>query len=199
MKGLFAVAERISGPLLGRRSAQGARTWRLLLAGGVALLLAVIVLVYFQPQKLFISRRVAEQLPTLSPVATPAAPQTAGVAASGAAGPTVLASGAFRSLEHASSGRAQILQLTDGARYLRFENLSTSNGPDLRVYLSKVPAGPDWYAYGHDFIDLGALRANQGDQNYQLPAGIDLAAYQSAVIWCRRFSVGFAVAPLAPA
>jgi hypothetical protein len=168
--------------------------WPLPLIGVAGLAMAVFVLWFFQPQALFISNRAAEQLPT--PGAIPAAAQTAAAAP---AGPMVLASGEFRSLEHASSGRAAILKLTDGTRYLRFENLSTSNGPDLRVYLSKVPASGDWFAYGHDYIDLGALRANQGDQNYEVPAGIDLTGYRSAVIWCRRFTVGFAVAPLAPA
>lgn len=108
----------------------------------------------------------------------------------------MLAEGAFQGLEHPTSGTAQLLDLADGRRFLRLENLDTSNGPDLRVYLSEIPASDDWYAYGERFIDLGPLKGNRGDQNYEVPAGTDLSAYQSAVIWCRRFTVGFGVAPL---
>ncbi len=79
---------------------------------------------------------------------------------------------------------------------MRFENLETSNGPDLRVYLSEVPAGDDWYAYGERYVDLGSLKGNIGDQNYEVPDDVDLDRYVSAVIWCRRFAVGFGVAPL---
>ena len=88
------------------------------------------------------------------------------------------------------------MEIGDGRRFLRFEDLSTSNGPDLRVYLSEIPASDDWYAYGERFVDLGALKGNRGDQNYVLPDGLDLSEYKSAVIWCRRFTVGFGVAGL---
>src|SRR5207249_4841088 len=111
------------------------------------------------------------------------------------AGPTVLASGGFRSLEHQTTGRAVLIRLSDGRRYLRFENLNTSNGPDLHVYLSEVPAGPDLHAYGERSVDLGKLKGNIGNQNYLLPGGVDLSKYRSAVIWCKRFAVGFGVAP----
>jgi hypothetical protein len=66
------------------------------------------------------------------------------------------------------------------------------------VYLSHVPAGGDLRAYREGFIDLGALKGNRGSQNYAIPAGTDLSAFKSAVIWCRRFAAGFAVAPLSP-
>lgn len=111
-------------------------------------------------------------------------------------GPAILAEGAFQSLEHATSGTAQVLELEDGSRFLRFEDLDTSNGPDLRVYLSEIPASDDWHAYGERFVDLGALKGNRGDQNYEIPEGTDLSHYESGVIWCRRFTVGFGVAPL---
>ncbi|MGE5290995.1 MAG: DM13 domain-containing protein [Micromonosporaceae bacterium] len=69
---------------------------------------------------------------------------------------------------------------------LRLENLVTSNGPDLRVYLSQVPAGGDVHAYRSRFIDLGPLKGNRGSQNCTVPAGTDLSKFKSAVIWCRR-------------
>jgi hypothetical protein len=91
-----------------------------------------------------------------------------------------------------------VLRRPAGRLILRLERLSTSNGPDLRVYLSHVPASADLHAYRTGFIDLGALKGNQGSQNYAIPAGTDLSAFKSAVIWCRRFAVGFGVAPLSP-
>ncbi|MFN2488529.1 MAG: DM13 domain-containing protein [Actinomycetota bacterium] len=107
-----------------------------------------------------------------------------------------LAAGEFRALEHETSGRAVILESGPGRTFLRLQDLQTSNGPDLRVYLSEIPASDDWNAYGERFVDLGALKGNVGDQNYALPSDLDLSHYRSAVIWCRRFTVGFGVAPL---
>ena len=111
-------------------------------------------------------------------------------------GPEVLRSGSFRSLEHATTGKAIVLRRPGGSLILRLERLNTSNGPDLRVYLSRIPASSDLHAYRTGFIDLGALKGNRGSQNYLIPAGTDLSAFKSAVIWCRRFVVGFGVAPL---
>ena len=113
-------------------------------------------------------------------------------------GPQVLRSGSFRSLEHATTGPAIVLRRPAGRLILRLEHLTTSNGPDLRVYLSRVPASSDLHAYRTGFIDLGALKGNRGNQNYDIPAGTDLSAFKSAVIWCHRFVVGFGVAPLSP-
>jgi hypothetical protein len=93
-------------------------------------------------------------------------------------------------------GKAIVLRRPGGSLILRLERLSTSNGPDLRVYLSQVPASGELHAYRTGFIDLGALKGNRGSQNYVIPAGTDLSAFKSAVIWCRRFAVGFGVAPL---
>ena len=131
---------------------------------------------WFAPWKLLVDDRVAE--------AAPGAPR-------------VVAGGAFRSLEHATSGSAQLLD-TDGGVVLRLEDLRTSNGPDLVVILSPTPASDDsWTAYGKgETLFLGELKGNLGSQNYALPAGADLTRYRSAVIWCRRFGVAFGAAPL---
>jgi len=162
-----------------------------LLTGG----LLAFVLVWFQPQALFINHTVDEPLPvaaamTASPEAssvptplTPAAPQT-------------VARGAFRSLEHQTTGTALVLQLADGSIVVRLEDFDTSNGPDVRVVLSPRPSTLGDRDYG-DHLDLGALKGNRGSQNYAVAAGTDLARYRSVVIWCRRFSVGFGVAPIA--
>jgi hypothetical protein len=47
-----------------------------------------------------------------------------------------------------------------------------------------------------DFEDLGALKGNKGNQQYELPPQLDLERYSTVVIWCRAFSVNFARAPL---
>ncbi|MCB1260129.1 MAG: DM13 domain-containing protein, partial [Acidimicrobiales bacterium] len=81
-----------------------------------------------------------------------------------------------------------------GTTYVRFEGLETDNGPDLVVYLTKQPA--DAQAVGDDYLDLGVLKGNVGNQNYEVPAGVDLSEYDSVVIWCRRFAVSFGAAPV---
>lgn len=105
-----------------------------------------------------------------------------------------LASGQFVSLVHSSSGTAAIVDLADGGRVLTFENLDTDNGPDLRVYLVEGPVNGN--GEGGEFVDLGALKGNQGDQQYEIPDVVDVERLSTVVIWCRAFSVGFARADL---
>jgi len=147
----------------------------------VALGLLVFAIVWFQPHKLFVDTTVAEDLP---PDAT-------------AAGRIeVLAHGPFRGLDHDAAGDASLVEV-DGDTYVRFEgNFRVLNGPDLVVYLSEHDASSDASTFARDFILLGQLKGNQGSQNYRLPDDVDLSAYRSVVVWCRRFNVGFAVAPL---
>ena len=171
-------------------------TWA---AGILGIGFIVFVLVWFQPQKLFLNKTVNESLPGVIQTngAAPSLPAPS-TPARGPAALRMLASGSFRSLEHSTSGRAVILEGSDGTLILRLVNLDTSNGPDLRVFLSEIPAGDDLHAYGERFVDLGALKGNQGSQNYAIPGGTDIARFRSAVIWCRRFKVGFGAAPLQP-
>lgn len=113
------------------------------------------------------------------------------------AGMAPLKQGEFRSLEHSTTGRAVVVALPDGRRVLRLEGLQTSNGPELRVLLSSVAAQDDWFVYDDGpFVDLGPLKGNRGSSNYDVPADADLSRLVSAVVWCKRFSVGFGVAPL---
>jgi electron transfer DM13 len=79
--------------------------------------------------------------------------------------------------------------LEDGTYILRLENLRVTNGPDLYVYLS-----PDKSA--SDFVNVGKLKANNGNQNYDIPAGINLSKYDTVLVWCRPFSVLFGSAEL---
>lgn len=102
--------------------------------------------------------------------------------------PIVLGEAAMVARAHDVEGRALLLQAGSGT-ILRFENLKTINGPDLRIYLS---AGLN----NDDFIDLGPIRATEGNVNYALPPGADTAKYRNALIWCRAFHVLFSYAEL---
>ncbi len=90
---------------------------------------------------------------------------------------------------HRASGAATVIRLDDGSRLLRFEDFQTTNGPDLYVYLSSD-------RQTQDFLDLGRLKGNIGDQNYPIPADTDLARYRYVLIWCRAFTVLFGSADL---
>jgi len=98
------------------------------------------------------------------------------------------------------SGDGTALVLNDGSeqRFLRFENFSTDNGPDLNVYLTTADANADSGAFDEEFIDLGNLKGNIGDQNYEIPPEVDLARFDTVVVWCVRFSTPFTAADLVP-
>ncbi len=111
---------------------------------------------------------------------------------------TILAQGQFYNVVHEGHGQAIVYQFADGSRVLRLDDFEVLNGPDLHVYL--VPIDPVPNAVGADIdgsLDLGKLKGNIGSQNYDLPAGLDLAQYRSVVIWCQPFKVPFIAAPLA--
>lgn len=110
--------------------------------------------------------------------------------------PAVIARGSFvdSDLIHTGEGDAIILSYPDGTTYVRFENFSVVNGPDVHVYLSPTTVpGRSLESLG-DYIDLGLLKGNKGDQNYQLPA--DFTDYGSVVLWCEEFGVLFPYATL---
>jgi hypothetical protein len=79
---------------------------------------------------------------------------------------------------------------------LRLEEFDVTNGPDLHVILSKNPAPTNRVEVGNEYVDLGQLKGNQGNQNYVIPDYIDLLQYQSVVIYCVPFHVVFAIATL---
>jgi Electron transfer DM13 len=180
----------------------GARRTRrrmIVIALAAVVLVAGAAVAWFQPQKLFIDERVDEALPTAPAGATGSTAPDAGGAAPtrpAPAGPVPLAEGRFRSLGHPTSGRAAVLRVGGGRRFLRLEDLHTSNGPDLFVYLSTTAADGPRDSFDDDFVGLGRLKANQGNQNYEIAADVRLDRYQSVVIWCRRFTYAFGAAPL---
>lgn len=121
-------------------------------------------------------------------------------AAGTAAVQVVLASGQFGGVDgfHKGEGKALVVQLPDGERFVRFENFKVTNGPDLYVYLSGHPA-PRNGAQLHEIsaLEVGRLKGNIGNQNYPLPAGTDISKFKSVVIYCKQFSVIFSTAQLA--
>lgn len=175
----------------------------------------VIGLVLFKPWLLFVDVRVDEQLPTVA-TAGPTGATPTGVSPSAASptataetspaqvpqGPVALATGALISHEHATTGTVRIISRPDGSRVLTLENLETSNGPDVHVWLSAadvVEGSAGWYTAGSaEFYDLGLIKGNQGNQVYALPADVNLANYKSVDLWCVQFSVSFGAAQLIP-
>jgi hypothetical protein len=113
------------------------------------------------------------------------------------AAPVSLESGTFVAGEHPTAGMATIYKLDDGHRVLRLTDFHTSNGPAVHVYLSsarEIKGNGD--VTSGKIIDLGDLKGNVGNQNYELPGDVDLSQFHSVSIWCSRFSVNFGAAQL---
>lgn len=185
----------------------------------------VVAMLAFQPWRLFIDVTVNEELPsvTSSSQTTDAAPSNEAVddfpevpdstapneASAPSAAPStpeptpervVNAEGTFISHEHSTTGKARIITLEDGSRILRLVGLDTDNGPDLKVWLAAAPVieGQDgWFVFDDDdYLDLGPLKGNKGNQNYPIPDDADITDLTSVTIWCDRFSVSFGAAEL---
>jgi Electron transfer DM13 len=139
----------------------------------------------FRPERLFVNKAVNEGLPTAT-MASASVPQ-----------PEALESGNFHEGAHKTSGVATILQIPGGQRVLRLTNFATSNGPDVHVYLVAAGDATDSDTVKKvGFIDLGSIKGNVGDQNYDVPSDVDLNKYRAVTIWCARFNVNFGTAPL---
>jgi Electron transfer DM13 len=166
--------------------------WALLAVGAVVAIVAALV---FEPWKLVLDEHVQEPPPSAAPA------RSAGAAAV-VPGPVVLARGTFIGHEHDSSGSVEVLRLPDGSRALRLEDLRTSNGPLLEVWLADAPvvAGTGGWRVFDDgrHVSLGALKGNVGSSNYPIPPDVDPAELPSVSIWCARFHVSFAAAELRP-
>ncbi|WP_309238872.1 DM13 domain-containing protein [Streptomyces lunaelactis] len=165
----------------------------------VGLAVAGVGLYWFQPWKLWVDETVKDAVPTAAAgtgAGDPAAPP-AGSA------PRTLATGELISHEHNTSGSVRVLQLADGTRALRLEDLDTSNGPDLRVWITNAAVKEGvagWRVFDDGkYLSLGKLKGNKGDQNYALPEDLDLKQFTSVTIWCDRFDVSFGAAALARA
>jgi len=158
---------------------------RRILIGAGAVLAGGICWGLFRPELLFVNQRVNESFPVAQ-------------AASVKGDPEPLITGKFRGIAHETKGLAAIHRLEDGKRVLRLTDFSTSNGPDVHVYLVAAPDAKDNATVKKaGFVDLGSIKGNQGDQNYDVPASVDLDRYRAVTIWCARFKVNFGTAPLA--
>lgn len=184
--------------------------WVLVLVVAAA---AAFGLYWFQPWKLLTNTTVDEAVPVVAPPpkaedagASPRPGSTAPAVTSAGPSPVgnqILASGDFVSHEHQTMGTAQIVRLADGRHQLVLQDLQTSNGPDLRVWLADQPVldgTAGWRVFDDGkWAELARLKGNRGDQVYEVPAAVDPAEFRSVAIWCRRFAVSFGAAPLTPA
>jgi pentapeptide MXKDX repeat protein len=110
-----------------------------------------------------------------------------------------LETGKFHGKVHATSGRATVYQEADGKLVLRLTNFKTSNGPDVHVILVTTKDAADDANFLKDNtekVELGKLKGNEGDQNYEIPAGTDLTKFRTVSIYCVRFNANFGAAPL---
>ena len=113
------------------------------------------------------------------------------------AAPASLESGTLVAAAHDTAGTVTIYRLDSGDRVLRLTDFHTSNGPDVHVYLTsaaKVNSNGD--VTSGKYLDLGTLKGNIGNQNYEIPANVDLNEFHSVSIWCARFHVNFGAAQL---
>ena len=136
----------------------------------------------FRPEKLFINQRVSE--------AAPAALSSE---------PEPLYTGKLEGKIHQTSGRATIYKNRDGKEYLRLSDFTTSNGPDVHVVLVRAEdksLEQEIVKGDLEHVEVGMLKGNQGDQNYDLPVAVDLNQYQAVAIYCERFHAIFGVARL---
>ncbi|MDI1460820.1 DM13 domain-containing protein [Catellatospora sp. KI3] len=159
-------------------------------------------LYWFQPWKLLTSQTVNDAVPAVvAPTATPAAtpaltpgePQPSPVA-------VLVAEGALVTHEHDTSGTVQLVRLPDGRYQVILRDLATSDGPDLHVWLTDqqvLPGRDGWHVFDDGkYADLGKLKGTHGTQLYDVPANVDPVRMRSVTIWCKRFKVSFAAAPL---
>ncbi len=157
----------------------------------VVIVLSVVVVAglwfLFRPERLFINKTVNEGLPATATAAAAVNP----------AMPAALIAGQFHNGAHDTSGTATIYQTEPGKRILRLTNFKTSNGPDVHVYLVAANDATDNDTVKKaGFLDLGSIKGNEGDQNYDLPANADLSKDRAVTIWCARFNVNFGTAPV---
>ena len=158
---------------------QSMRRRRVLIAAAV--IGGIIIWYLFRPELLFIDKSVNESFPA---------------AANASMGET-RAEGMFHKVAHETMGTASIIQLENGKRLVRLTGFETSNGPDVHVLLGKAKdASDDATVKDAGYVDLGSLKGNIGDQNYEIPADVNPAEFNSVTIWCNRFKVNFGTAPL---
>ena len=174
---------------------------RLILTGAAAAAVAIVAgLAWFQPWKLFTSTTVNDAVPVIA--STTSSARAAPTGHQPDPPPAVLvAEGTFVTHEHATSGTAQLIRTPTGGHQLILRDLDTSDGPDLRIWLTDQPvqAGSEGWRVFDDgsYVEIGPLKGNRGTQVYDIPATVDVSAFRSVSIWCKRFSVSFGAAEFA--
>lgn len=176
-----------------------------IIAAVLVVVLAVALFV-FKPWLLFIDKKVEDQLPAAlsSQTSTQSTPSTGDamertdkMMAENAAQHR---QGTFISHEHQTSGKVDLIVDADGKKKLVLSNLSTSNGPDVHVWLSKGPVvegQAGWFvAKDHEHFDVAPIKGNQGNQVYTLPDNINFSDWKSVTLWCEAFNVSFGAAEL---
>jgi hypothetical protein len=178
-------------------------------AAAVAVVVTAVALPLFQPWRLATDKVVDEAVPDAVPISTTSSSTTPPTVSVEPEQPTsqprprpkVLLTGKLITHEHRTSGTVAVLALPDGSRILRLENLDTSDGPDLKVWLSDagvVPGRAGWHVFDDGkYRSLGSLKGNHGNQNYVIPRDLELESFRSVAIWCDRFNVSFGAAALA--
>lgn len=176
-----------------------------IIAAVLVVILAVALFV-FKPWLLFIDKKVEDQLPAAlssqsstqtTPSSGDAMERTDKMMAENAAQHR---QGTFISHEHQTSGKVDLIVDSDGKKKLVLSNLSTSNGPDVHVWLSKGPVvegQAGWFvAKDHEHFDVAPIKGNQGNQVYTLPDNINFSDWKSVTLWCEAFNVSFGAAEL---
>jgi hypothetical protein len=175
-----------------------------IVAAVVVAVVAVPLLAWTQPWLVFVDSTVDESFPSPTTVTTTdggADAEGAGQAADPEGStpppsePRVVAAGTFVPRDKDASGTAVVYDL-DGQQVLRLEDFATSNGPDVFIVLSPHPADSDNATLAQGYLSLGSMKGNIGSQNYEIPAGTDLNAYQSVIVWCDRFTSAFGASEL---
>ena len=112
--------------------------------------------------------------------------------------PSVVVSTAFTEIDaiHNGSGKITIFQLPDNTRIMRFEDFHVTNGPGLHVILTRKSEPRTAADVGSDYVDLGPLKGNVGNQNYSVPTEVDFSEYQGIVIYSVPFGVVFSTAEI---
>jgi len=144
------------------------KKWKLVIP--VAAVAAFLAWYAFRPERLVVNRRVDEAMPAVQ----------------GSSSPQPLVSGQFYSVLHPTTGAATIYRMGDGSRILRYTGFSTSNGPDVHVYMVASDDAKDSASVLRaGFIDLGTIKGNMVDQNYTLNPEVDLSKYRAVSVWCK--------------
>lgn len=150
---------------------------------GAFILLAIVWFAYYTISPLLITIRLDEELPTPPATQPTSAPTTSPTE------PAIIQKAPVKSAQitgtagHPASGTVRIVE-SEGKKYLRYENFKTINGPDIFVYLAN-----DLEA--KDFVNLGRVKATEGNVNYEIPVGTDPSAYRYAMVWCDAFNTLF--------